>query len=108
MNRWKSGNLPDSFCCMVKICVPVCVRRIEDMREAVERAAKVADVIELRLDCVDEQHLDAALRECGALRETASRPFILTFRPAEQGGNRAIDAVERIDFWLHKSSLWHN
>ena len=37
---------------MSRICVPVCARSLDEMRDAVERAAEVADLIELRLDCL--------------------------------------------------------
>src|SRR5438270_6804828 len=88
---------------MAKICVPVCVNRADELLDAARRAAEVADLIELRFDCLDADQLDAALRECAALRE-ASHPFIITFRPAEQGGRRAINVAERMDFWQHKIS----
>ncbi len=86
---------------MAKICVPVCASRADELLDAVRRAAEVADLIELRLDCLDTDELDAALHACAVLRE-ASRPFIFTFRPTEQGGKRAINFAERIQFWRQK------
>jgi 3-dehydroquinate dehydratase / shikimate dehydrogenase len=45
------------------------------------------------------------LKEVASLHNTASRPFILTFRPAEQGGRRSIAATDRLEFWLQNSQL---
>src|SRR5688572_32953090 len=88
-----------------KICVPVCVRRVEDLADNVRRAQEVADVVELRIDYLELEEMDTALNELAALQQTASLPFILTFRSAEQGGARPIAAADRLEFWLHKSQL---
>ena len=45
---------------MTRICVPVCARSIDQLRDAIERAAEVADITELRLDCLDD--VEAASR----------------------------------------------
>lgn len=95
------------FCLMdsnkAKICVPVCVRRADDLADAVKRAQEVADIVELRIDCLEPTEVDAALKGLAALRKNASLPFILTFRPEEQGGGRSITVAERVEFWLQKS-----
>lgn len=88
-----------------KICVPVCVRRADELAHNVKLAQEVADVIELRIDCVEPAERAVALKELAALHDSASVPFILTFRPAEQGGRRPIAARERIDFWLQQSQF---
>jgi 3-dehydroquinate dehydratase/shikimate dehydrogenase len=88
-----------------KICVPVCVRRADELAHTVKRAQEVADVVELRIDCVEPTDVVAALKESASLHNSASVPFILTFRPAEQGGRRSIAAADRINFWLHKSQF---
>ncbi|HEX8457873.1 MAG TPA: shikimate dehydrogenase [Pyrinomonadaceae bacterium] len=71
-----------------RLCVPVCVRRAAGLREAVARAAEVADFLELRLDCLaDEDELERAMHaELPALFRARTRPFILTFRSAAQRG----------------------
>ena len=81
------------------VCVPVCVRRAEDLPGAVARAAAVADVVELRFDCLEASQLEAALRELGRVGEAAARPLVYTFRPEAEGGRRALDARQRRDFW---------
>lgn len=83
-----------------RICVSVCVQSARELRQAIERAASLADIIELRLDCLAGAELQAALADLSALASSASQPFIITLRPAEQGGRREIDTLNRIAFWL--------
>ena len=64
-----------------RVCVPVCEKNLDAMRSACERAVKWADVIELRLDC-----LDRTPENISELLRRLERPVILTFRPSEQGG----------------------
>lgn len=86
------------------ICVPVCEQRSSDLSSAIERAAELADIIELRLDCLAGAELDDALGSLESLTTYRSRPFIITLRPAEQGGLREIDSLNRIAFWLDRLS----
>jgi 3-dehydroquinate dehydratase / shikimate dehydrogenase len=81
-----------------KICVPVCVQRASELAAAIERAAEFADIIELRLDCLEPMQLKASLSDMGALIQGAPRPLILTLRPAQQGGSRALSVKERTGF----------
>lgn len=74
-----------------RICVPVCEKDFSALRDACERASQWADVVELRLDCLD------AIPE--SLLSNISRPVILTFRPSEQGGYRKLNRDERLAFW---------
>ena len=87
---------------LIRICVPVCERRASDLASAIIRAAEVADIIELRLDCLEEGQLQTFLHgaELGALLQARLRTFIQTFRPAEQGGHRALELQDRYAFWL--------
>jgi 3-dehydroquinate dehydratase/shikimate dehydrogenase len=82
-----------------RVCVPVCVRSAGELRQSIERAAQVADIIELRLDCLEENKLDAARAELAALIGATRLPFIITYRPRTQGGRRAIGTEARIAFW---------
>lgn len=88
-----------------RVCVPVCVRRADDLPGAVARAAAVADLVELRFDCLEASQLETALRRLGAVTAAAGRPFVYTFRPAEEGGRRALDTRERLDFWARVREL---
>jgi 3-dehydroquinate dehydratase/shikimate dehydrogenase len=70
------------------------------LREAIARAAEVCDLIELRLDCLeDDAELERAVRELPALFHARARPFILTFRSSEQGGHQTSDIERRLRFW---------
>jgi 3-dehydroquinate dehydratase / shikimate dehydrogenase len=82
-----------------RVCVPVCVRGADELRPSVERAAAVADIVELRLDCLEADQLDAARAQLVPLLKAAGRPFIITFRPREQGGGRHLSLEERAAFW---------
>ncbi|HEX6283596.1 MAG TPA: shikimate dehydrogenase [Pyrinomonadaceae bacterium] len=82
----------------------MCARSFAELAEAYERAAKWADIVELRLDCVEGDLEFAIERFVGEL----SRPLILTFRPAEQGGYRALERAEREAFWTRDWRLPDN
>lgn len=77
---------------MARICVPVCEKGLSAVRSACERASEWADIIELRLDCLE------ADPDSGVLNGL-QRPVILTFRPAEQGGCRELGREARMAFW---------
>lgn len=78
----------------MRVCVPVCAKNFAEMEQACRRASEFADVIELRLDCVEDFDF-----EIEALANKISSPLILTFRPLEQGGYRVIGRPERQAFW---------
>ena len=77
-----------------KICVPVCERDLDALGNACERAAEWADLIELRLDCLESEP-----ENLSELLRNVSGPVILTFRPSEQGGHRNLSRDERKRFW---------
>jgi 3-dehydroquinate dehydratase/shikimate dehydrogenase len=87
-----------------RICVSVCEQTARDLRRSVERVSALADIIELRLDCLAGRELDKALSSLSALTALTSKPTIITLRPAEQGGRREIDSLNRIVFWLDRLS----
>jgi len=90
-----------------RVCVPVCVRRADELRPSVVRAAEFADLIELRLDCLEEEQLAAALGQLAALLGETRHPFIITYRPREQGGGRDVSLEERLSFWRElPEKLW--
>src|SRR5437868_8529532 len=85
----------------VKICVPVCVSRASEIVEAMKRAAEVGDLIELRLDYLEQSERDAAmvwLLEC-LNRANGCGSIILTLRSPAQGGQTSIDHEARHNFW---------
>src|SRR5262245_22215481 len=82
----------------IRICIPVCQQQIERLATDWERAAKIADVVELRLDCT-ESSVDELATRVSELLSQGSHPTILTLRAAEQGGQRQLSQSERIKFW---------
>jgi 3-dehydroquinate dehydratase/shikimate dehydrogenase len=68
------------------------------MREACARAREVGDIVELRLDCIEEDWT-TWVTELEPLIRDQSRLAILTFRPSEQGGHRVLSRHEREAFW---------
>ena len=78
----------------MRVCVPVCAKSFAEFAERCERAAEWADIIELRLDCVDDP-----VFAIQTLAGNVSRPVILTFRPSEQGGYRELTRPARAAFW---------
>jgi 3-dehydroquinate dehydratase/shikimate dehydrogenase len=81
------------------ICVPVCERDARNLPQAIARAAKVADILELRLDCLEPAELETALRQMKQLLHLCPHKTIFTLRPREQGGHRKISVAEREHFW---------
>ncbi len=87
-----------------KICVSVCAQTANEFIKNIKRAEELADIIELRFDCLSESQLSLALQK---ISETnCEKPFIITFRPTEQGGKRRLTLHERIKFW--EAFFYHN
>ena len=80
----------------VRICVPVCVQRARELTAAIERAAEVADIVELRLDCLSENERELPLTVLSGHLKTST---ILTMRSAEQGGHTSANLDDRRCFW---------
>ena len=76
-----------------RICVPVCVRHSDEMPAAMKRAAEAADMIELRLDCLEENELDSVRRLLPEHLNQLGIPVILTLRSTDQGGSASTQAV---------------
>jgi 3-dehydroquinate dehydratase / shikimate dehydrogenase len=82
----------------------VCAKSFAELEEMCARASEFADVIELRLDCLaTSEPLDAGelIHRLQLLSPTVAGLFILTLRPAEQGGYRVIGRPEREAFWAN-------
>jgi 3-dehydroquinate dehydratase/shikimate dehydrogenase len=76
-----------------RVCVSVWAADLHGLRADLKRAAKWADFVELRLDCL------ASRADFGEVVSSAFRPLILTYRPSEQGGHRDLSRDERTTFW---------
>lgn len=81
------------------ICVPVTETKAESFLTAINQAALMADAIELRLDYPEADELLLVLSSLPEAAAGLKRPLILTYRPAEQGGQRQLSLADRLDFW---------
>lgn len=88
----------------VQICVPVCERNFNVMKEAAVRAAQCGTLVELRLDCLDASELEAATKEIDGWLPTVGCPVILTLRPHEQGGCRELTPTFRLEFFKQRKT----
>lgn len=65
-----------------KICVSVCAETANELIEKIKIAETLADVVEIRFDCLNESEFDLALKNIG--KESWTKPFLATFRPKNQ------------------------
>src|SRR5262249_22188956 len=70
--------------------ISVCTEKADDMQDRTRDASSVGDLVELRLDCLDN---------LSTFNLSPKPNFILTFRPGEQGGTRSLTFKERAKFW---------
>jgi 3-dehydroquinate dehydratase / shikimate dehydrogenase len=78
-----------------KICVSVCGRTADEVVAKMKSAGELADVIEIRFDCLDPDQIEPLIEKIA----TDDRQLLITFRPAGQGGARSLTRDERIAFW---------
>ncbi|MCU1290315.1 MAG: Shikimate dehydrogenase [Acidobacteria bacterium] len=84
-----------------KICVSVCAASADELIEQIKRAEKLADVIEIRFDCLKDIEEANLWRIIGTASQNFKGKLLATFRPSEQGGKRNLSFAERENFWLH-------
>ena len=82
-----------------RICVSICAETAVEVIARIRRAEELADVIEVRFDCLLESEIKSLLENL-----PAANKYIFTFRPGDQGGKREITFDERIRFWSDVSS----
>jgi 3-dehydroquinate dehydratase/shikimate dehydrogenase len=82
-----------------RVCIPLNEATVDSLIAAIERVSPAADLIELRLDALEQGELEKAVAEIGAVVSHTSRPVILTLRTKEQGGYRDIDQQQRLESW---------
>jgi 3-dehydroquinate dehydratase/shikimate dehydrogenase len=87
----------------VRICIPICERTLDALEHSAAKASAEGDAIELRLDCLLPLESDRYV-ELDELAGRIGLPTILTFRPAEQGGKRALDYEARYAFWCREQA----
>jgi 3-dehydroquinate dehydratase/shikimate dehydrogenase len=84
-----------------KICVSVCAETAEELIEQIKRAENLADVIEIRFDCVKDIEEANLWRIIGNIRKHFRGKLLATFRPLSQGGKQNLSFTEREKFWIH-------
>ena len=62
-----------------KICISVCAETADKLIEQIKLAEELADVIEIRFDCLKEIEFELALQKISAL--VCKKPYLATFRP---------------------------
>jgi 3-dehydroquinate dehydratase/shikimate dehydrogenase len=78
-----------------RICISICAKTADELFEKLARAEPLADVIEVRFDCIEEAELEKAV----GVAIASDSDVLATFRPAEQGGHRQLTRNARADFW---------
>lgn len=78
-----------------KICISLCSKTADDLFAKIAQAEPLADVIELRFDCLDPDQVDAAIEQLPAIDTI----YLITYRPSEQGGMRVLPLNARLMFW---------
>ncbi|PYS70774.1 MAG: shikimate dehydrogenase [Acidobacteria bacterium] len=81
----------------IRVCVPLNERSFSALTAAANSARGVADIVEFRLDGLDEDELSNT--KINDLVRAIQKPVILTYRPEEQGGYRSLTIQERMSFW---------
>lgn len=82
-----------------RICISVCEPTVADLEQAITTAAQVCDLTEVRLDCLEPAALEMGASSITQLLNRSACESILTLRPAEQGGWRALKDETRQAFW---------
>lgn len=62
-----------------KICISVCAETADELIEQIKRAETLADVIEIRFDCLHVKEFDTGLEKISDLK--FKKPFLATLRP---------------------------
>jgi 3-dehydroquinate dehydratase/shikimate dehydrogenase len=87
-----------------KICISICASTADELLDLITRAEHLADVIELRFDCLEPGAIDEVLDTLPFI----SKPYLFTYRPKEQGGHRELSVATRIKFWSRVLSKLHD
>ena len=82
-----------------RICVSICERDTRALTTAIKLATETGYFIEVRLDCINEGDLASALENLSQVLPEQTGSTIITFRPQEQGGLRALTLDQRLQFW---------
>ena len=78
-----------------KICISLCAKTADELFAKIVRAEPLADVIEIRFDCLNPDEIDRVIENLPSVGKT----YLLTYRPSEQGGLRVLPVNTRVMFW---------
>ena len=78
-----------------KICISICGETADQALRQIHDAESIADVIEVRFDCLEPSQIELLIGHLGAI----NKQLLFTFRPNEQGGKRELTRQERRKFW---------
>src|SRR5882762_5213908 len=81
------------------LCVAICERSINVLQNAATRASDEGDLVELRLDCLDEDDFNSGVDRLRKLVHNLPVPTVVTYRPYEQGGSSNATFESRFAFW---------
>ncbi len=83
-----------------RICISVCAETADALVEQIKRAENLADLIEIRFDCLkDDSQIKELFLSIENLRSEIKKPLLFTFRSKEQGGNKNLSLDKRKNFW---------
>jgi 3-dehydroquinate dehydratase/shikimate dehydrogenase len=82
------------------ICIPICERTIGSLEQTIVKTEPFADVLEIRLDCLDPFQVQESFSHLKLICESVAKPTILTYRPAAQGGKQELTFGHRFTFWV--------
>jgi 3-dehydroquinate dehydratase/shikimate dehydrogenase len=83
----------------LQLCVAVGERSLAALEKASRRASEAGDLVELRLDCLEEGEFNSGAQQLAPLLQKLSVPAIVTYRPVEQGGSSNATVDSRYNFW---------
>jgi len=79
--------------------VPIVERTLDGCAAAIKSVPGAADLIEIRLDYLDDLTSENSAAQIEALLKARDTFYVLTFRPQEQGGVRQLSKNDRLNFW---------
>lgn len=86
-----------------QICVSLCAETVAELTQKIEQASVIADIIEIRFDCLSQQELLNATGSFNTVNSILGRypelKFIVTLRSPDEGGRGQFTNEERLEFW---------
>lgn len=82
-----------------RLCIALCEPTIDALKNSIKLADEQGDLIEVRLDCLNQDQLESSASVITEMLKGVSAETILTLRPEDQGGSGIIDEATRQGFW---------